>query len=103
MNRYFNWVEYELKPLSTNPKQTATEATKVVAKKIVEIWDKASIPTVLQCTIIKRITIPVLDESVRTDLSTDQKYLFDICDAISKGTVDENLCKRSPGKVVHNG
>ncbi|CAH1107403.1 unnamed protein product [Psylliodes chrysocephalus] len=30
--------------------------TKVVAKKIVENWDKASIPTVLQCTIIKRIT-----------------------------------------------
>lgn len=56
MNRYFNWVEYEMKPLSTNPQQTATEATKVVAKKIVEIWDKASIPTVLQCTIIKRIT-----------------------------------------------
>ncbi|KAJ8934974.1 hypothetical protein NQ314_013079 [Rhamnusium bicolor] len=38
MNRYFNWVEYELKPVSTNPQQTATEATKVVAKKIAEIW-----------------------------------------------------------------
>ncbi|CAH1099833.1 unnamed protein product [Psylliodes chrysocephalus] len=213
MNRYFNCVEYELKPLSTNPQQTATEATKVVVKKI---WDKASISTVLQCTIIKRITsyrlkirnllkpykqrnkvisrssflldqrtvrkmlissldvkttkinqkriernkllntkseldeneksglqvkkdtqrversqqesstsqqvftvpqgclqiqlefniiesnIPALDESVSTDLSTDQKYLYDICDAISKGTVDENLSTRSPGKILHS-
>ncbi|VEN43556.1 unnamed protein product, partial [Callosobruchus maculatus] len=46
--------------------------------------------------------MPVLDESVSTELSTDQKYLFDICNAISKGTVNENLSKRSPGKIVHS-
>ncbi|CAH1099116.1 unnamed protein product [Psylliodes chrysocephalus] len=45
---------------------------------------------------IIELNIPALDESVRTDLSTDQKYLYDICDSISKGTVDENLSTRSP-------
>ena len=36
-----------------------------------------------------------------TDLSTDQKYLLDIHDAVSSGRVSEDLGKRSPGSLNH--
>ncbi|XP_050503662.1 uncharacterized protein LOC126882719 [Diabrotica virgifera virgifera] len=43
-------------PIATNPQQTATDSSQIVAKKIQEIWSRASIPTIQQCSIIKRIT-----------------------------------------------
>lgn len=36
------------------------------------------------------------------DLSTDQKYMYDICQAIITGTCSENLSKRDPGKLNHS-
>lgn len=36
------------------------------------------------------------------DLSTDQRYLFDICQAIGSGICSDGLKKRNPGKVVHS-
>ncbi|KAG5881012.1 hypothetical protein JTB14_015099 [Gonioctena quinquepunctata] len=46
--------------------------------------------------------IPALNDSVKTDIITDQKSIIGICDAISKRTVDEKLSKRSPGIIVHS-
>ncbi|KAG5899989.1 hypothetical protein JTB14_034558 [Gonioctena quinquepunctata] len=46
--------------------------------------------------------VPALNNSVKNDLSTDQNYIIEICDAIPKETVDEKLFKRSPGKIVHS-
>jgi hypothetical protein len=36
------------------------------------------------------------------DLSTDQKYLFEIHQAISNGNVSENLANRNPGNMSHS-
>lgn len=36
------------------------------------------------------------------DLSTDQRYLLDICHAIHNGCCSEELSKRDPGKMVHS-
>lgn len=55
MNRYFDFVEHQLRAVSSNPQTTATESSKVVAQTIEDIWMRVSIPTVLQSTIIKRI------------------------------------------------
>lgn len=38
----------------------------------------------------------------RTDLSTDQLYLLEICRAIQQGNCNENLAKRNPGKICHS-
>ncbi|CAH1100766.1 unnamed protein product [Psylliodes chrysocephalus] len=35
------------------------------------------------------------------DLGTNQKYLFDICQAIINGTCSESLSKRNPGMLNH--
>ena len=35
-------------------------------------------------------------------LSTDQKYLFQMCSAISSGTVSPNLANKDPGKLAHS-
>ena len=37
----------------------------------------------------------------KTDLSTDQKYLLEIYEAVSSGRVSEDLGKRSPGSLNH--
>ena len=44
--------------------------------------------------------LQVLPDSVLQDLSTDQKYLYDICQAITSGICDEALLHRNPGKLV---
>ncbi|CAG9837753.1 unnamed protein product [Diabrotica balteata] len=38
----------------------------------------------------------------RSDLSTDQQYLLDMCVAISEGSIDNKLSKRCPCKIVHS-
>lgn len=40
--------------------------------------------------------------SISNTLSSDQKYLFDMCTAISKGFVSEKLALRSPGALNHS-
>ena len=35
-------------------------------------------------------------------LSTDQKYLFDICNGISRGNISISLSLRDPGKISHS-
>jgi len=44
--------------------------------------------------------LPVLPDSVVQDLSTDQKYLYDICQTLNSGNCDEALLHRNPGKLV---
>nr|CAI5828073.1 unnamed protein product [Callosobruchus analis] len=36
------------------------------------------------------------------DLSTDQLYLFDMCEAMNVGSCADNLLKKNPGKTVHS-
>lgn len=43
--------------------------------------------------------IPVI---LKTDLSTEQKYLYEICIAVSSGACPTALSKRNPGKMVHS-
>lgn len=45
-------------------------------------------------------TLP--DVTNNKDLSTDQLYLYDMCEAISSGSCAENLSKKNPGKMVHS-
>lgn len=45
--------------------------------------------------------LPEISKS-RSDLSTDQLYLYEICDAVSRGQCDVSLAKRNPGKIVHS-
>lgn len=42
---------------------------------------------------------PVL---VPDDLSTDQKYLWDICQTVTSGICTESLANRNPGKLSHS-
>ena len=35
------------------------------------------------------------------DLSTDQEYLHDICNALRSGHSSDDLAKRDPGKMSH--
>ena len=35
------------------------------------------------------------------DLSTDQQYLYEMCQAVSMGKVSEELGRRSPGALHH--
>ncbi|CAH0562903.1 unnamed protein product [Brassicogethes aeneus] len=41
-------------------------------------------------------------ELVPNDLSTDQKYLWDICQAVTSGVCSESLIHRKPGKLTHS-
>lgn len=46
--------------------------------------------------------LPVLPKDIHNDLSTDQKYLYDICHAIQSGKCSSSLSKKLPGKIVHS-
>lgn len=49
------------------------------------------------------VPIPVaLPEISKKDLSTDQKYLLDISQAVSSGVCTPNLANKSPGKMAHS-
>ncbi|KAK4880463.1 hypothetical protein RN001_008609 [Aquatica leii] len=41
--------------------------------------------------------LPIIDPN---ELSTDQKYLFDICKRISRGDISSSLSLRDPGKLT---
>lgn len=43
-----------------------------------------------------------LPKLVPDDLSTDQKYLWDICQAVASGVCTESLLQRNPGKLAHS-
>lgn len=43
--------------------------------------------------------LPQIDKK---DLSKDQKYLYEISEAISTGFCDDNLLKRDPGPICHS-
>lgn len=43
--------------------------------------------------------LPVISEA---ELSTDQKYLYDMCVAVNTGNCSFVLSKRDPGKIVHS-
>lgn len=43
-----------------------------------------------------------LPEIDKKDLSTDQNYLLDICEAIKSGRCSDNLAKKNPGKMAHS-
>lgn len=40
-------------------------------------------------------------KSIANDLSSDQKYLFEISQAISKGSCSIQLAKKKPGTINH--
>jgi hypothetical protein len=46
------------------------------------------------------IEVPVISIE-KTDLSTDQKYMHEMYDAISRGLLSDDLAKRSPGCLNH--
>lgn len=43
-----------------------------------------------------------LPEMNRKDLSTDQQYLFDVCQAVASGQCSNTLSKREPGTLSHS-
>ena len=45
--------------------------------------------------------IPQLSSQAVNDLSTDQRYLYEMCQAVSMGKVSEELGRRSPGALHH--
>lgn len=51
--------------------------------------------------IICRDSMPILDEEVLDDLSSDQIYLYNIINTIKSGTVSDNLSWRKPGVLNH--
>ena len=44
---------------------------------------------------------PKIDIEVIKDLSTDQRYLWDICQAVTNGNCSTSLSKKHPGKMSH--
>lgn len=45
---------------------------------------------------------PELPQMNLSDLSTDQKYMYEIYEAVTSGCWSEDLATRSPGPVVHS-
>ena len=45
------------------------------------------------------VELPNIDPKEK---STDQKYLFDICNGISRGNISMSLSLRDPGKISHS-
>lgn len=45
--------------------------------------------------------IDQIDRGNTNDFSTDQQYLYDICNAVSCGKISQELENRSPGKLSH--
>lgn len=51
---------------------------------------------------LKKVEADVeLPEVIINDLSTDQKYLYEICLAIGEGVVSPQLASKQPGKMSH--
>ncbi|KAF2882105.1 hypothetical protein ILUMI_24067 [Ignelater luminosus] len=46
--------------------------------------------------------LPDLPKNVVDELSTDQKYLYEICQTVSTGSCSPELANRQPGKMVHS-
>lgn len=46
--------------------------------------------------------LPAIPASIMKDLSADQRYLFDICQAIDNGKCSIDLSNRYPGKMSHS-
>lgn len=69
----------------TGPIGKALEGCEKLAVKSFEKIESADIPIIL-----------------KTDLSWEQKYLYEMCHAISSGVCSAGLAKRNPGKVVHS-
>lgn len=44
------------------------------------------------------VELPPINNS---DLSTDQKYLYEICEPIREGNVAQQLVSKQPGKMSH--
>lgn len=63
------------------------------------------LPNVLEFHVVKfqRVEFAYKDkiQDIAHTLSSDQRYLFDICSAISNGVVPYELVKRSPGTMSH--
>ncbi len=53
--KYYLWVRYDLKPDITAKDPTVEEISVIVAGKVVEIWNKASIPTVINKRVLQMI------------------------------------------------
>lgn len=61
-----------------------------------------NLPSCEQLPIVKYRAIGcVLPDIDKTQVSTDQKYLFDISTAVSSGECPASLASRSPGKLSH--
>jgi hypothetical protein len=47
--------------------------------------------------------LPALFDDMSTnELSTDQRYLYEMCESISKGVVSQSLADRNPGNLSHS-
>jgi hypothetical protein len=62
-----------------------------------------ALPTCETLDVIKYVPIrAALPEIDANDLSSDQKYLYDICRAVSSGVFPVELANRTPGKMAHS-
>jgi len=52
------------------------------------------------CTVAGNL--PALPKNVVDELSADQKYLYEICQAVSTGSCTPELANRQPGKMTHS-
>ena len=46
--------------------------------------------------------LPAMTEETVNDLSTDQKYLLEICQAVCSGVCSVSLSRRNPGRIAHS-
>ncbi|GBN65783.1 hypothetical protein AVEN_265437-1 [Araneus ventricosus] len=44
---------------------------------------------------------PIIEKNVSDNFSTDQKYLWDICMAVTSGQYSPSLANKNPGKLSH--
>ena len=61
------------------------------------LWKPASSLLIVQCDKIE-VDFQVVTS---TDLSTDQQYLLQICQAVSSGNCSVDLLMRNPGNICH--
>lgn len=57
-------------------------------------------PTMSFCAMAGKLSD--LPKNVADELSTDHKYIYEICQAVSTGSCTLELATRQPGKIVHS-
>lgn len=80
----------------------ATSGPQLYSGPIGKLLEKCTDLPVTGFSAIPVPNMPVLLKETENSLSTDQKYLYQICQAVSSGSCPQDLSNRNSGKMAHS-